>query len=189
MKIDLQLFAGVNGVATPSANSPVYTQSVSTNDSAGRRDLDVSKQIARLIPDASPFTVILMRARKQIADSSYFYWYDSQPGGWWSQTRASETDSATTIRVTDASVFRPRDLVKVVSTGEVMFVTAIDESAGANTLTVERSYGTTAAASIADEAWLMRLGNAMEQFSTAPGAKIMQPTKAENLTQFGCLVA
>ena len=30
-----------------------------------RRDLDVSKEIARLYPDATPFAVILMKARKE----------------------------------------------------------------------------------------------------------------------------
>ena len=45
---------------------PVYT----TNIDRDRREIDVSKRIAYLEPDATPFTVILMRARKVPATSA-----------------------------------------------------------------------------------------------------------------------
>jgi hypothetical protein len=172
--------AGVHGVATPTTNSPVYSQRVD----ATRRAYDISKKIAYLVPESTPFTAILMRARKEVTNTQEFFWYDHQPGGWWSAARGATADPAeTVIPVSDASVFRARDVVKNTRTGELYFVTAISEAAGANTITVTRSFGTTAAAAILDEDDLMRLGNAMEQFSTAPAAKMVQPTRVRNYTQ------
>ncbi len=175
---DLQRFAGVHGVATPGTNNPIYTTTIHRD----RRDLDISNQIARLIPEATPFAVLLMRAKKKAAGTQHFFWFDSTLGGWWTQKDGAEVDpTETALVVTEASIFRARDLIKVPSTGEVMFVTAVDEAA--DTLTVVRGYGTTVAAAIGDEAWFMRLGNAMEQFSNAPDPKTSQPVRGMNITQ------
>ena len=51
--------------------------------SATRKRFDVNKQIAQLVPDASPFAVFMMRARKKVVDSEKFYWYDEEPAPWW----------------------------------------------------------------------------------------------------------
>lgn len=47
--------------------------------SATRKRFDVNKQITQLVPDASPFAVFMMRARKKVVDSEKFYWYDEEP--------------------------------------------------------------------------------------------------------------
>ena len=47
------------GASTPATNAPVLTYGVGE-----RRDIDVSRDIARLLPNATPFSVILMRAKK-----------------------------------------------------------------------------------------------------------------------------
>ena len=44
--------------------------------------------------------------------------------------RSAVSASETEIPVADASIFRPKDLVKVTATGEVLFVEAIDETEG-----------------------------------------------------------
>lgn len=175
-RMDLQLFG-----STPSSNSPVWTGGIDRD----RRELDVSKVIADLIPDASPFAVLLMKVKKERVGSNYFYWYDQKPGSWWTEVVSESAVSAseTEIPVADASIFRPKDLVKVTATEEVLFVEAIDETEGANTITVKRAYGETAAAEIPVDANLMRQGNAMEEFSRAPEAKIVQPFKGWNVCQ------
>lgn len=148
-----------------------------------RRDIDVSAEIARLIPDDSPFTVILMRARKKVTDTAEFIWYEEEPGGYWTQINNTTgyTAADTNLVVDDASIFAPKDVIKVPRTGEVMFVTAVNTTT--NTITVLRGYGVTAAAALNDNDWLVRIGNAMEEFSTAPEPKLKQPTKGYNYTQ------
>lgn len=180
-KFDLQRFAGAGsvGLSTPRANSPVWTGNIDRD----RRELDVSKVIADLVPEESPFAVILMKAKKEKTNSQYFSWYDQKPGNWWTSVAEAALVDTTTIKVADATIFRKDDLIKVASTGEVMLVTDISETKGANTVTVKRGYGETSAAAIDSDAGLMRMGNAMEQFSKAPEAKIVQPFKGWNVTQ------
>jgi len=78
-------------------------------------------------------------------------------------------NSATDIIVDDSTIFQINDIIDVISTGEILMVTA--NNTGTNTITVTRSWGATAAASIADNAVLLRIGNA---FSEA-GALQVQP--------------
>ncbi len=148
-----------------------------------RRDIDVSEDIARLIPDDSPFVVILMRAKKKVTETAEFKWFEEEPGGWWTQINNATgyTAADTNLVVDDASIFAPKDVIKVPRTGEVMFVTASNTTT--NTITVVRGYGVTAAAALNDNDWLVRIGNAMEEFSNAPKPKLNQPTKVTNYTQ------
>lgn len=165
------------GVSTPASNSPVYTYGVDR----GRRDIDVAKDIARLVPDANPFLSILQRAKKSVTQTAEFYWYDSEPGAWWTKLTAAATDTDTEIEVSDATIFRPWDVIKVPRTGEVMRVTAVDEAN--KKVTVVRGQGTSSTAALTSDDWLMRLGNAMQEFSRAPESKIAHPVKEYNYTQ------
>lgn len=157
---------------------PVLTYDIDTQ----RKDYDVSKKIARLVPDVGAFAVIMMRARKEVVNSDTFYWYDEEPAAWWTQINnaAGYTTTDTTLVVDDATIFKPKDLIKVPRTGEVMFVSAVPSS---TSITVVRGYGTTAAAALVDNDWLMQLGNAMEENSSVPEARISQPVKQFNYVQ------
>lgn len=161
------------------ASGPVTTRSISSE----RRDYDVSKQIARLYPDATPFAVLLMEAKKEKVGSNYFYWWDQRLAEWWGTVTQAVLATDTEIPVLDASIFIPKDIVKIPSTGEVMSVVSIDTTSGANKITVTRGYGTTAAEAIESGAKIMRIASAMEEFSHAPESRIVQPTKGENYTQ------
>lgn len=158
---------------------PVLTYDIDKD----RRDIDVSSDIARLIPDDSPFAVLLMRSRKKVTETAEFKWFDEEPGGWWTQINYASgyNNSATSLVVDDASIFASKDVVKVPRTGEVMFVTAVNTTT--QTITVVRGYGVTAAAALNDNDWLVRIGNAMEEFSNAPQPKLKQPSKVTNYTQ------
>lgn len=148
-----------------------------------RRDIDVSPLISDLIPDDAPFTVILNKARKRATDTAEFVWFEQQPGSWATQINnaAGYTATDTNLVVDDAAVFASKDVVKVLRTGEVMFVTAVNTAA--NTITVVRGYGVTTAADLQNDDWLLRIGNAMEESSSAPSAKLRQPSKKRNYTQ------
>lgn len=179
----MPLIQDIDRVSTPRSNSPVTT----FRKDRERRELNVSKVIKDLFPDETPFLAITNEVAKEIITSQEIIWYDQKPGDWWTQA-SSDAASATTgatgvITVNDSSIFRPRDLVKVTATGEVLLVNSIDETQGANTITVTRGYAGTTADDISEGGWLMRIGNAMEQFSRAPEEKIVQPVRQFNYTQ------
>ncbi|HHW41263.1 MAG TPA: DUF5309 domain-containing protein [Syntrophomonadaceae bacterium] len=148
-----------------------------------RRDIDVSREIALLQPSASPFTVILLRARKLTTRTAEFDWWEDQIDAYWTQINNATGYTAGDVNlvVDDATIFKPKDVVKNSRTGEVMFVTAVNTTT--NTITVTRGYGTTPATAMNDNDWLVRLGNAMEENSKAPESKLTQPTKKVNYTQ------
>lgn len=83
--------------------------------------------------------------------------------------------AATSIVVDDASIFAPNDLVDVVASGEMLEVLTVNTST--NTITVTRSWGATAAAAIADNAYLLIIGNAFSE--NAPN--VIQPQKNPTL--------
>lgn len=146
-----------------------------------RRDIDVAKEIARLVPDATPFAVILMRARKQATQTSEFIWFEEEPHPYWTQINnaAGYTAADTNLNVVDGTVFAAKDLLKVPRTGEVMLVTAVN----GNTITVTRGYAGTQAQALNHQDWVVNLGNALEERSRVPTEKIRQPVRKYNYTQ------
>ena len=166
-------------VSTPRSNSPVTT----FHKDRERRELNVSKVIKDLFPDETPFLAITNEVAKEMITSQEIIWYDQKPGDWWTQAPSGADGTVDTITVSDSSIFRPRDLVKVTATGEVLLVNSINEAQGSNTITVARGYAGTTPRPITQGGWLMRIGNAMEQFSRAPEEKIVQPVRQFNYTQ------
>ena len=171
-----------------SDGAPVLT----THIDSDRRDLDISRDIAMLMPETTKFITILMRARKIPVDSMEFIWYDENEPTWWTKLGAAYDDNSAnggahnngTVSVVDAAFIRPKDIIKNAATGEVMRVI----SKAGNNLTVERGYGydvkagsgTNAVASEGAADNIMRLGNAMEENSKAPESHATQPSKLFN---------
>src|SRR5690554_654005 len=81
--------------------SPVTTYHIDTD----RRDIDISSEIAMLVPEATPFMTILMRARKLPVNSTEFIWYDDGAPNWYTQIDNEEgyAAGATTLKVKDAA--------------------------------------------------------------------------------------
>lgn len=175
----MPLIQDIDRVSTPRSNSPVTT----FRKDRERRELNVSKVIKELFPDETPFLAITNEVAKEMITSQEIIWYDQKPGDWWTQAPSGADDEDVEIAVSDSSIFRPRDLVKVTATGEVLLVNSIDETQGSNKITVTRGYAGTTADDIPEGGWLMRIGNAMEQFSRAPEEKIVQPVRQFNYTQ------
>jgi hypothetical protein len=175
-------FAGRN-IWTATNGSPVTTFHVDSD----RRDIDVSKNIADLVPEATPYLTILMKARKVPIDSLEAVWFDNGAPTYYTQVSGAHADSSdTTIDVDDGSFIRGKDLIKNTSTGEVMFVSSVST----NELTVIRQYGYdseagtgTAKAAMADDDYILRLGPALEENSSAPDTYVTQPTKYWNYVQ------
>jgi len=170
---------------TATDGSPVTTYQVDSD----RRAIDIASDIAQLMPEATPFLTILMKARKVPVNSQEFIWYDQDEQSWWTELASSYSagtaHTSDTISVADASFLRKKDLIKNASTGEIMRITDISGT----TLTVDRGYGydsaassgTDAVASTGSDDNIMRLSNAMEENSNAPGSYSTQPTKLWNL--------
>ena len=46
-----------------------------------RRDLDVATDIARYVPDETPWTVMLLQSRKKATKTAEFYWWEEDVYG------------------------------------------------------------------------------------------------------------
>lgn len=154
-----------------------------SNYESGIKKLDVRDFIFQLDPDEAPFTTLLSRIPKERTTDVQFFWFEDAPVGKWTQVNYSGgyNQSATSIVVDDADIFLPGDVVKVVSTGEILLVTAVNTTT--NTLTVTRGWGTTAAGNIADDAYLYRLGNAQVEGWQASSMLVTTKVQKSNYIQ------
>ncbi len=148
-----------------------------------QRVIDMSDEIALLQPSAAPLTVLLMRLQKKIAINPKFEWLEDDLTAKWDQiNKSGGYDKDDTDLVVDNAVyFTVRDIVKVPRTGEVMCVTAVNTTT--NTITVIRGYGTTSAAALNDDDYLVIIGNANEEGAKAPEIKTTKVIPKYNFTQ------
>lgn len=152
------------------------------NVTAIRRVVDIASKIAVLEPDSSPLLTLTKKMEKKVAVNPSFNWLEED-----SLTKVDTVDystnytaGATEIRVDNQSYFRAGDVVKDVTTGEQLLVTAL---AGTDSLTVLRGWGTTSATTISDGEYLVVIGNANEEHATKRVAKIADQTAKTNYTQ------
>jgi len=164
-----------------SDGSPITSFNIDTD----RRDLNVANEILELEPSETPFLVIGQRASTGTAQSLEETWFDDELAPWWTEADSTYVDGETEIELKDASICKPKDLLKNAATGEVMFV----ESISGDTVTVKREYGDedssggTSEQDITADDNIFRMGNAMEEDSTAPESRATQPTKYYNYVQ------
>jgi len=164
-----------------SDGSPITSFNIDTD----RRDLNVANEILELEPSETPFLVIGQRASTGTAQSLEETWFDDELAPWWTEADSTYIDGETEIDLKDASICKPKDLLKNAATGEVMFV----ESISGDTVTVKREYGDedssggTSEQDITADDNIFRMGNAMEEDSTAPESRATQPTKYYNYIQ------
>lgn len=168
------------------AGSPVTTYHVDTD----RRDIDISNEISYLVPEATPFLTILMRARKVPVDSTEYIWYDEGAPNWYTQINNAEGygTSDTEIKLRETDFIRKKDILKNTRTGEILYVTDVNQSV--KTATIVRGAGYdentetgTEPAAMSDGDYIMRLSNAMEERSSSPESYITQPQKYFNYVQ------
>ncbi|MFA5383990.1 MAG: DUF5309 family protein [Eubacteriales bacterium] len=127
----------------------------------------------------------MMQSRKQAVKTAAFYWFEEDVYGYWTQINhvGGYNNTDATFVVDDESVFVAGDIFKVPRTGEVMRVVSVNSGAHSVTVTGYRGYGETAAVALLDDDYLVCLGNAMEERSSAPTEKLVQPTKLYNYTE------
>lgn len=91
--------------------------------------------------------------------------------------------NSTELIVDDASIFKPGDLVSAEATSEVIFIQSIVSAT--NTITVVRGVGgtTKSASSVANNAYLMNIGNAHGEGAGTPESGSADKVKAYNILQ------
>lgn len=112
----------------------VTTNSGYYNVQTAQRKYDVSKSIARYMPDAAPFTVLLKNLNSASVIDATFKILQEQPQPWSDALNGAVTAVATSWVVDHGSYFKANDLVKNERTGEVVKVSSVSS----NTLTVVR---------------------------------------------------
>lgn len=92
---------------------------------------------------------------------------------------AGYSDSATSIVVDDGTIFNTGDIVMNVATSEHFQVTAVST----NTLTIVRAVGSTAAAAMTDNDYLVNLGSSFAEGALSPEPLMLLETEDFNYTQ------
>lgn len=149
-----------------------------------RRDWDYSKQIMMYYPDASPFTVMLLRTNKGKTDTLKKFWVEDVDDSYRTliNNGAGYDANAVSLVVDDSTVFLKGDLILNARTGEHMLIDQ-DPNDAANTIHVVRGYGEVPAAPILDDDPIVRIANASPELSTAPDSRSAQPGEYWNAVQ------
>lgn len=138
--------------------------------------------IQREMPQVAPLNVMLAGTKKEATKDPEFNWFEKSISARHTAANYSTgyASTVTTITVDSAKIFRAGDLIRNVSTDEVMRVTA--DPTDATTLVVARGWGSTAAA-ITDDDTLFCIGAAIAEGATARSSVYTDPTKVNNYTQ------
>ena len=158
------------------------------NIQSARLVVDMADKIALLQPSEAPFVTFLKRARKntEAAENPKFQWLEDDLGARWDAINCGDGYAAniTKVVVDTGASFSVGDVVKVPRTGECVIVTVVNpDGDNANELTIERAYGSTAAAAIVDNDPVVIIGNANQEGSGIRTIKSTEETNAYNYTQ------
>jgi hypothetical protein len=148
---------------------------------SNKKVIQMDKKIHLLEPSKAPLMTFLTRLPKQGVPSSKNEWMEEERtptnirinGG-------TLTAGGTTWTVDDSTYVPVNSLIRVQRTGEVVLVTAVPTS---TTLTVSRSYTTTAAAAILDNEQLTILGGAAIEGGTPEDSRSVQEAAKFNYIQ------
>jgi hypothetical protein len=151
------------------------------NTVQSRRKFDISDELWYLDADMAVLAFFARKLKKKVTIDPEYRWFDKAQPSRTDQVNngAGYNTSATSIVVDNGDKFRAGDVVNVPATGEQMRVTGVSS----NTLTVSRAWGVTAAASLADNDYLVIIGNANAEGAGIRSALTSDPTKRTNYTQ------
>lgn len=156
-----------------------------TNIQQARRVVDMAKNIVLLDPNDSPFVTFLKLAKQdvRVAKAPKIEWLEDDLIGAATQVNngsgISISTSSTSIAVDDGSIFSVGDLISIPAYNLIYRITAIST----NTLTAIQFGTAVASGTIADNSVVLKMGNAMEENSSAPAAKTTQEVACYNYTQ------
>ena len=143
------------------------------------RVVDMSDVIHLLDPNEAPLTAVSMKLRTVTAINPKVEWMEDDYIPSSDTVDGAATTGEGSVGVDNGTYFRPGDVLKVLDTGEVLYV----QSISSNELTVDRSVGATTAATIGDGKVLLIIGNANAENSTKRTIITAQKTAALNYCQ------
>lgn len=144
--------------------------------------IDISNKVFQFDPAGSPMMrVITERSQTQPSKNTTIRWMEDAPVPTWFRASATINSSATSLVLSESSApIVPGDLLKVMSSGEVVRVTA--NNTGNNTLTIVRGFGGTAA-SISANGWLLNLRGGQPEGDSSVDARATVKVEKTNFTE------
>lgn len=143
------------------------------------RVIDMSDTIHLLDPNAAPLTAVTMKMRKAKCFNPKFEWLEDDYIPTADTVSATAVTAAVTMAMNGITYFRTADVVQVLNTGEIVYVTAIS----GDNIIVTRSIGATAAAQLVPGDSVVVVGNANYEGSGKRTLKSMEKTTVFNYTQ------
>ena len=144
--------------------------------------VDMDRTVYQIDPQAAPALTILSReSRSKEASATTINWLEDEPVPMWMTGTGSQASGVTLITVSDATSIQAGDLLKVVSTGEIM--RAVADPASSTTVAVTRGYAGASATTIASGAYILNLRAARMEGDVAPEAIATQKANKTNYTQ------
>ncbi len=132
--------------------------------------IDMDERVYEYDPPGSPgMAIISKRGNVKAAEATKVEWMEDQPVPYWDTNAATFTNVATQIQVTNPTYWSVGNLLKVVSTDEVVRVIGVDTTT--SLLTVTRAYMGTATAVNTTGAFLLNLSTAEMEGDASPEAK------------------
>lgn len=149
---------------------------------SGRREYSPSDKLWLSFSDEAQIALIARELKKESVSDPKFRWFEQDIPQQYVQINnaGGYTAGDVTLTVDDATPVRVGTVLKNVSTGEQMRVTAYNS---ATSITVSRGWGTTAAAAIADNDILMIIGDANKEGTTRPTSITREPVEKYNFLQ------
>lgn len=157
-----------------------------TSIQSARRIVDMWKYIVLLEDDKKSLFTMAGALNKRKVTNPDFNWLTDEIVPHADALNGSITSAATTITVDNGGYFVANDIIKIPATGETMRVTGV----ASNVLTVTRTWGTTAAASAADNAVVLKIGSAFGENSTLRDSSdnLLSATTSEVSNQNYCQI-
>jgi len=167
--------------AISGARGSAATLGVSSN----QLPIDMADQIFRLEPNNNPLVLIATMLNKTVATQAEYKHLEDARLPRYSQCNngGGYTSVDTKIVVDDGTAYRAGYLIRNITSGEVMRITAMDpDGDNANEMTISRSWGATAAAAIADDAYLYHVQDSHAENADIVDPQTTTPTQVTNYT-------
>lgn len=165
---------------------PTYLSGNQTSSAQNANTIvrEVDEQIYHLEPEVTPLTALLNLAKQdeEVENSTFYYQSQQLMERWaYSDGGGSAILAATTsVPVDDSTFINIGDIIKNPATGEQMLCTA---KADSTHFTATRGFGATSAANIADNQYLLIVGNASAENADTPAAISRDIDTDSNYTQ------
>lgn len=148
---------------------------------AARRKYSTSDKLWIAYADVAKIAFFARGLQPKPVTDPKFRWFEQDIPQQYVVVNGAHNSSTTSITVNNSSPVRVGSVLKSVTSGEQLLVTANNLSS--NTLTVIRGWGTTSAANIANNTNLMIVGDANREGASLPESITREPVEKFNYTQ------